>query len=176
MHGDDSDLVGLAADDQRAEALQRPELVLPLFQALRPFQRKHAILGDHVEQRDVDGVHAFAEDAPLTAFLPAVGEKLPRVLEVVAVDHPGQGLRGDQLVAAAGENVTDLPLFDGDQGQLVDRVLPAPEAEMEAAAEDVGLVARFAAEGDHRAFGQRAAARPQLLHDADAVVGDVPAR
>ena len=66
--------------------LQLPELVLPLFQALGIFQREDAVLGDHVEQRDVDGVDAFAEDAPLTAFLPAVGEELAGVLEVVAVD------------------------------------------------------------------------------------------
>ena len=38
MHGHDSDLIGLAADDQRAETLQFLELVLPLFQALCPLQ------------------------------------------------------------------------------------------------------------------------------------------
>ena len=164
----------MAADDQRAEALQSLELVLPLFQALGPLQREHAVLGNHVEQRDVDGVHAFAEDAALTAFLPAVGEKLPRVLEVVALDDPGQGLRRHELVAAAREDVADLPLLDGDQRELVDRVLPPPKSEVDAAAENVGLVARLAVEGNDRAFGQRAAGRPQLLHDADAVVGDVP--
>ena len=47
---------------------------------------------------------------------------------------------------------------------------------MEAAAEDVGLIARFAVQGNHRALRERTAGRPQLLHNADAVVGDVPDR
>ena len=176
MHGHDSDLIGLAADDQRAEAVQGLELLLPLFEALCPFQREDAIFGNHVEQRDVDGVDAFAEDAALAAFLAVAGQKLPCVLEVVALDDPGQGLRRHELIAAAGEDVADLPLLDGDQGKLVDFVLPAPESEMDAAAEDVGLVARLAVQGNDRALGQRAVGRPHLLDNADAVVGDEPDR
>ena len=176
MHGHDADLIGLAADDQRAEALQSLELVLPLFQAPGPLQREHAILGNHVEQRDVDGVDAFAEDAALTAFLPVVGQELPRVLEVVAVDDAGQGLGRQELLAAARKDVADLALLDGHQGELVDPVLPPPQSEVDAAAKDVGLVARLVVQRDDRSFGQRALGRPQLLHDSDAVVGDAPDR
>ena len=56
----------------------------------------------------------------------------------------------------------------------MDLVLPPPEAEVDAAAKDVGLVARFAVEGNHRAFGQRTFGRPQFFYNADAIVGDVP--
>ena len=145
----------LPRDDQRAEAAELPELMLPLLQALGIFQGKDAVLGDHVEQGDVDGVHAFAEDAPLPALLPAVGEELAGVLEVVALDDFAQGLRRFELFAAAGEDIADLALLDRDQGELVNGILPAPEAEVQAAAEDVGLVAGLAVQGDDRAFRQR---------------------
>ena len=115
---DDADLVGLARDDQRAESVKLPELMLPLFQALGIFQREDAVLGDHVEQGDVDGVDAFAEDASLTAFLPAMGEELAGVLEVVALDDFGQGLRRFELFAAAGEDIADLPCLIVMRGNL----------------------------------------------------------
>ena len=66
-----------------------------------------------------------------------------------------------------------MPCLIGDQRELVDGILPAPEAEVESAAEDVGLVAGLAVQGDDRAFRQRPAAGPELFHDADAVVGDI---
>ena len=66
-----------------------------------------------------------------------------------------QGLRGLELLAAAGEDVADLALLDGDQRELVNGILPAPQSEVEAAAEDVGLVAGLAVQGDDRAFRQR---------------------
>ncbi len=169
----DADLVGPARDDQRAEAAELAELVLPLLQALGIFQGKDAVLGDHVEQGDVDGVHAFAEDAPLAALLPAVGEELAGVLEIVAIDDFAQGLRRIEVFAAAGEDIADPALLDCDQRELVNRILPSPEAEVQPAAEDIGLVAGLAMEGDDRAFRQRAGARPEFFHDADAVVGDV---
>ena len=58
----------------------------------------------------------------------------------------------------------------------MDAILPAPEAEVQAAAEQIGLVAGFAVEGDDAAFGHGAAARPEFLDDADLLVGDVAHR
>ena len=43
---------------------------------------------------------------------------------------------------------------------------------MQAAAQHVGLVSGFALQSDEPAFGERAVARPELLDDADLVVGD----
>src|SRR5208283_3149964 len=106
-------------DDQGAEAADLPELMLPLLQVLGIFQRKDAVFGNHVEQSDVDGVHAFAEDASLSPFLSAMGEELAGVLEIVAIDDFRQGLRGIELFAAAGKDITDLALLDRDQGELV---------------------------------------------------------
>ena len=176
MDRHDADLVGLARDDQRAEAVELPELMLPLLQALGIFQREDAVFGDDVEQGDIDGVDALAEDAPLAAFLPFVGEELAGVLEVVALDDFAQGLRRFEVFAAAGEDIADLALLDRDQGELVNGILPAPEAEVNSAAEDVGLIAGLAVQGDDRAFGERPAAGPEFLHDADAVVRDIARR
>ena len=96
------------------------------------------------------------------------------VLEVVAGDDAAQGLAGRERLAVAGVDVADLALGNGHQRHLVDAVLPAPQAEVHAAAEHLGLEAGLAVEGDDPAFGDRSLRRPQLLDDADAVVGDVP--
>ena len=138
------------------------------------------VLGDDHEQGQVDGVDAFAEDGPLPAALaaPADSSSPARpgrrgLLEVVAVDDAAQRLAGRQRFAVAGVDVADLALRNGDQRHLVDAVLPAPQPEVQAAAQQVGLEAGLAVQGDDPAFRHRAAARPQLLDDADAVVGDV---
>ena len=173
MHRHDADLVGLARDNHRAEAAELPELMLPLLQTLGIFERKDTVLGDHVEQGDVDGIHAFAEDAPLPALLPAVGEELAGVLEIVALDDFAQGLRRFEVFAAAGEDIADLPLLNRDQRELVNGKLPSPETEVEPTAEDIGLVAGLAVEGDDCAFRQRPGGRPEFFHDANPVVRNI---
>ena len=55
-------------------------------------------------------------------------------------------------------------------------VLPAPVAEVHSAAQQVGLEAGLAVQGNDPAFADGAAERPQLLDDADGVVGNVPQR
>ena len=142
------------------------------------------VLGEHDEEREVDRVDAFAEDGPLPAALAGdrllVGtdlladEEAAGVLEVVAGNDAAQGLAGRQRLAVAGVDVADLALRHGHQRHLVDPVLPAPEAEVQAAAEHLGLEARLAVQGDDPALGDRTLDRPQLLDDADPVVGDVP--
>ena len=58
-------------------------------------------------------------------------------------------------------------------GDLVDAVLPAPEEEVDAAAEEIGLVAGFIVDGDDATFGDGAVTGPEFFYDADHVVGDV---
>src|SRR4051794_33934490 len=55
-------------------------------------------------------------------------------------------------------------------------VLPPPEAEMNATAQEVGLKASLAIECEDRTFGHRAFERPELFDDADAVIRDEPER
>src|SRR5205823_9645905 len=127
------------------------------------------------------GVNAFTHDGPLPAALAAlrvvlaaaVAQERAGILEVVAVDHAAERLAGLQRLTVAGVHVADLALRHRDQRDLVDAVLPAPVTQVEAAAEQVGLQARLVVQGDDAAIGHRPLARPQLLNDADAVVGDV---
>ena len=80
---------------------------------------------------------------------------------------------GSERLAVACIDIADLALRHGDQRQLVDPVLPSPEAEMHAAAEDLGLETRLALQRDDPAFGDRSLHRPELLDDPDPIVGDV---
>ena len=203
MHGDDAHAVnehlaigiervdGLdrAADDHRIEAVKLGELVLPVDQRLEflgaagvePVDR---VFGQHVKERLVDRVNTFSQDRPLPAALAGdrrlVGTKLlahqeaTRILEVVAGNHAAERLAGRQGLTVPGVNVTDLALRHRDQRHLVDPELPAPEAKMQAAAQEINLEARLSIDGDDPAFGNRTLDRPQLLDDADPVVGDVP--
>src|SRR5439155_23047292 len=79
-----------------------------------------------------------------------------------------------QRLAVAGVDVGELPLRHGHQADLVDAVLPAPQPEVDAAAEQIHLVAGLAAQSDDAAFGDRAFGRPEVFDDADLVVGDDP--
>ena len=58
----------------------------------------------------------------------------------------------------------------------MDAVLPAPKAEVEAAAEQVGLEAGLAVERDDPALGDRPLGRPEFFDDAHAVVRNVARR
>ena len=146
------------ADDDRTEAGGGTELRQPaaerllLGTGLHDFEREDGVLTDHREQRRVDRIDALAEDRPLASLLagdPAGGgvsggleaEEAAGILEVVAVDDPCERLAGGKGLTVAGKDVADLPLRDAHQWRGVDGVLPAPPAEVEATAEDVGLVA-----------------------------------
>src|SRR5262249_42537388 len=142
------------ADDDGAEAAHIAQLGLPRHERLQltlalKLEPVDRLLGDDQELREVDRVHALAEDRALAAALAylglALGAGLPpgeertRVLEVVAGDHLAERLAGQKGLAVAGVDVADLTLRDGDEGHLVDAELPPPEAEVKAAAEDLGL-------------------------------------
>ena len=78
-----------------------------------------------------------------------------------------------QRLAVTGIDVPDLPLRNHHQRQLVNPILPAPEERMDAAAQECRLVSGFAPERDEVPFRDRAASRPELLDDADAIVGNI---
>src|SRR5262249_35288981 len=139
-------------------------------------------LGNDHEQGRVDGVHALAEDGPLPAALAAgrlallvaeLAQEGASVLKVVARPDPAEGLSWGQGRAVAGVDVADLALRNRDQRRPVDAVLPAPQPEVEAAAQQVGLEAGFATQGDDPAFAHRPGSGPELLDHADLLVGDV---
>ena len=179
-----------AADHHRAEAVELGQLVLPADQRLELLlvapvsQAVDVVLGDHTNSARLMAYTPSRRIGPLAAALAArrllVGaDRSPTrnaagVLEVVAGDDAAQRLARRQRLAVAGVDVADLALRNRHQRHLMDAVLPAPEAEMQAAAQQLGLEAGLAVQGDDAAFGHRALARPQLLDDADAVVGDVP--
>ena len=58
----------------------------------------------------------------------------------------------------------------------MDRVLPTPDAEMEAAAQELGLVAGFAVQRDDRAAADGAFCGPEFLDHADGIIGNVANR
>src|SRR5438046_3060481 len=93
-----------------------------------------------------------------------------RVLEIRALHHPRESLTGGEWLAVSCIDVADLPLRDGHQRGAVDAVLPDPLAEVDAAADQVGLVTRLPGLGDDASFADRASEAPELLHDADAIV------
>ena len=103
LRGHNADVVGLvgrrAAHDHRIETLHLAQPLLPFGQRPIAIDRIDAVFADHVEHGQVDGIHAFAENGPLPPLLPA-GQIRPDILEMVALDHPAQGLAGAQRFAA----------------------------------------------------------------------------
>src|SRR5262249_17889828 len=96
-----------------------------------------------------------------------------RILELVAFGDPAERLAGGERLTVAGIDVADLSLRHGDKRYLVDAILPAPEAPVYAAAQEIGLQTGLAAERDDPALRDGAPGRPQLFDDADAIVGNV---
>ena len=135
-----------------------------------------AVLSQHVELRQVNGVNALAQDQPLASLLAACFEEFLGVLKVVAVDDSSERLPGIERHAVAGEDVTEATLFDRDERQLVNAILPAPIADVHATAQDVGLISGPAVGGDELALVERAAGGPELFDNPDGVVGNVADR
>ena len=181
----------MPANHEGPKAVDFAECLLPAgddLAFLRPQQMREVIdriVGDNHEQGRVDGVDAFAKDRSLPAALAALtparrssalvagfAQEGAGILEVIAGDDAAQGLAGRQRLAVASVDVADFALRNGHQRHLVDAVLPAPKPEMDAAAEQIGLVAGFAVQGDDAAFGHRPGPRPEFFDDADLLVGD----
>ena len=73
-------------------------------------QRVDLRFGNDREQRQVDGIHAFAQHGPLPTTLArhcAVQER-SRILEVVALHDAAKRLARRQRLAVAGVHVADL--------------------------------------------------------------------
>ena len=135
-----------------------------------------AVLSQHVELRQVNGVNALAQDQPLASFLAACFEEFLGVLKVVAVDDSSECLPGIERHAVAREDVTEATLFDRDERQLVDAILPAPIADVHATAQDVGLISGSAVGGDELPLVEGSAGGPKLFDDPDGVVGNMTDR
>src|SRR5205807_3172218 len=105
-------------------------------------------------------------------FLACVTEEGTGVLKVIALHDAAERLAGRQSIAVAGVDEADLPLGNSDQGEFVDPVLPAPQSEVDAAAQQVGLVAGLAVLGDDVSFSHGAVMRPEFFDNADLLVGN----
>jgi hypothetical protein len=101
-------------------------------------------------------------------------QKSAGILKIIARDHAAKGLAGRQRLAVARINVTDFSLRDGHQRHLVNAVLPAPQPKVDAAAEQIGLVAGLTVQGNHGALRHQPAPRPKLFHDSHLLIGDPP--
>jgi len=140
--------------------------------ALRDF----SCIGElHGEQQRVDAVRAGRHDLHLRTTLAAAFEERARILEIVAVDIPCDHAPAGQRLAVACLDDADLALRDGRELDQFDRVLPRPQAHVQARRQRVGLVAGFAFERNDLPVGQVAVAAEDhefLRHRADAVVGN----
>src|SRR5207302_1688609 len=130
------------------------------------FQPIDEILRDDDKQRQVNGINAFAQDHALAAALadrtgldPArLAVERARILEVIAGRDSAQRLARLQRLAVARVDVSNLSLRDRHEWRLVNPILPAPEAKVHAAAQQIGLITRFAVERENAPFGDRASA------------------
>ena len=129
-------------------------------------------VGDDDEHGEVECVRALTEDRALRAALAAGGHERAHVHEPVAVHHRRERLHGGERNAVAGEDVPDLALRDGHERHDLHPVHER-RPEVHAAAQDVGLEAGLAVQGDDRVL-QRAPGRPPFLDDPDLVVADHP--
>ena len=151
--------------DERRHALE-DILLVPAKRQIRDL-----LVGDDHELDEVDGVGSLSEDLALRTPLPAAREEDANVLEVARGHVRGKRLRRLEGAPVAREHVTDFPLWNGDERHGVNAVLQRHQ-EMYAAAQDVGLKARFAVQRDEPRRDSAAEA-PALLDYADSVVADM---
>jgi len=162
--GEDHRLKAVARLNQRRHALEDLGVILVEGQVVQ------MIRGEDDELGEVDGVGALAQHPALGALLSTGGQKARRVLKVLGHFIAAQGLAGVEGPAVAGEDVADLSLGDGHQGHPVHRELKG-HPPVRAAAQDLGLKAGLAVQGDEAALNGAGGA-PALFEDADAVIGD----
>jgi hypothetical protein len=133
----------------------------------------NGLLGYHDKKREVQSVNAFTQYAALPSALSTLGEEALRILEMIARDIAPEGLIRLQRLAVAGIDVSHLAFADDDKRSLMNFVLPWVEAEVQAAAQQSCLKARFALSRDNASFPQGAVPRPDLFDDTDHGVRDV---
>ena len=126
---------------------------------------------DHSEQRRVDAVRSGGENADLPAFLAAIDQELPRVLEVVAINHFAQDAFGRDGSAIRRQHQGDFALRHNRHRHLDDAVLPRPIAEMQSRREHVRLQTRLALQGDQMSRRQRRVGEA-FDHDAHLAFAD----
>ncbi len=129
---------------------------------------------DDDELHEIERVGALAQDLPLRSALAAGGQERRDVLEVAGGDVAGQRLRGGQRLTVAREHVADPALRNGDERHLVNPVLERAQ-HVPAAAQQLRLEPGLSVQRDEPIL-HRSRRAPQLLHDADTIVGDVTKR
>jgi hypothetical protein len=78
-------------DDHRIKGAHSSELRFPRFITVRRFAhrpRENAVFSDDHEEREVNRIHAFAENAALAAALSFCFQESHRILEMIAPDVP----------------------------------------------------------------------------------------
>jgi len=113
----------------------------------------------------IDAIEAGREHRRLAALLSSRGEKLPRVLEVVAGDGGAQDAIHRDRVALAGIHQAEESGGHDNSRNFVDPVDPRPVPAMESRRECIGLNSRLSMQGDNAPVGQAGAAQSELLHN-----------
>ena len=113
--------------------------------------------GDHGEDRGVDAVGAGGEDRELPTALTAAIEERGGVLELIAGHRLAEHALGRDRRAVGGDHARDLAGRHRDQRHPLDLVLPAPQREVPAGRQQLGLVAGLAVGRDQAAGRQIAA-------------------
>ena len=117
---------------------------------LRALSRRHDL-----EQRRVDAVGARREDAHLAAALAAAAQERLGVLEAVARDLAAEDALGGIGRAVGGDDEGDFSRGHDHERHALHLVQPAPEAEVPARREEIGLQAGLTVERDEPAGRQR---------------------
>src|SRR6476619_2999193 len=158
------------ADDDWIKGAQGSELRFPRFVTIRRFADwtgEDAFFGDNDEQRQVNGVNAFAENSALPAALTLRFEEADCVLEVIRVNGATERLNRLERHAVARIHIRHLAFGDDDERFLMNAVLPRIQSEVNTAAQEPGLEAGFAVARNDLAFTERTFAAPDFFDDAD---------
>ena len=107
----------------------------------------NALFGNDHKLRQVNRVGAFTQDLPLRTALTAVSQKVRYILEIIRCGIGSQHLHSAEWFAIPGKNISDFALSDGHHGFNVHPVLNGHQ-EVQTTTEHVGLIARFAIQGD----------------------------
>ena len=137
------------------------------------------VFGDDDKQGQVDGVDAFAKDGPLP---PALAPSIRALSARGTPGHPGSCCSPRPAPASGWEPVFRrrehrhsrfFPAAMVTSGNLWMRYCQRQIKGVNAAAQEIGLVSRFAMHGNDVAFGDGTAIAPQLFDHANAVIWDV---
>src|SRR5437868_6674000 len=146
------------SDYHRIERAGPEQLRFPLFVFVGGFADRsgeHAVFGDHHEQRQVDRINAFAQNAALAAALTASFQERDCILKVIRINVATQRLNRLQRNTVARISVSHLAFGYDHERFFMNAVLPRIQSEVNTAAQEAGLKPRLATAGNDPAFAQR---------------------